>query len=264
MLRDVFTKTIRDSRRGLIIWIVAIIVLGVYIIGLYPTIQSTGGLQDLLNGLPPAVKALIGDADMSNAANYLNSELFSITGPLLFMAFGIVVGSGAIAGEEERGTLDLLLSNPVTRTRVYIEKAAAFVVAVLITALALWLSTVVMAAVIKADVDPVNVLAAATNSALLALAIGSVALALGAATGSRATAGGIAAAVAIVSYIVNAYAPLVSALNSLKPLSMLFYYADGRPVVNGFQPGNELALLVFSAAVAAVGLWAFLRRDLAV
>ena len=38
--------------------------------------------------------------------------------PLLLLIAAIGAGAGAIAGEEERGTLDLLLSLPVSRRRL--------------------------------------------------------------------------------------------------------------------------------------------------
>ena len=265
MLRSVFAKSLRDSRRGLVIWAVAMLVLGIYIVGFYPAIQGASGLQDLINGLPPAIKAIIGNSDYSTASGYLNAELFSVMGPILFIAYAAVVGSGAIAGEEDRGTLDLLLSNPVSRSRVYVEKVGALMVGIGITGGALWVATVGTAVVFKiAGIDAGNLLAAMVSSCLLGLSVGAIAFALGAATGSRALAAGVAAAVAIVGYIINAYAPLVDALNTLKPLSLVFYYSDRDPVLHGLQPGNALVLLVFAAVVLALGLVAFRRRDLAV
>ena len=45
--------------------------------------------------------------------------------PLLLMIAAIGAGAGAIAGEEERGTLELLLANPLSRRRLVLEKTAA-------------------------------------------------------------------------------------------------------------------------------------------
>ena len=44
--------------------------------------------------------------------------------PALFLVASVGNGAGSIAGEEERGTLDLLLSEPLSRTRIAVEKLA--------------------------------------------------------------------------------------------------------------------------------------------
>ena len=65
--------------------------------------------------LSEALKAFIafgGDLDYVSGAGYLGSELFAFMVPLLLLIAAIGAGARAIAGEEERGTLDLLLANP--------------------------------------------------------------------------------------------------------------------------------------------------------
>ena len=54
-------------------------------------------------------------------------ELFSLMAPLLLIVFSIGAGASAIAGEEDRHTLELLLANPVSRCRIVLEKLAALV-----------------------------------------------------------------------------------------------------------------------------------------
>jgi ABC-type transport system involved in multi-copper enzyme maturation permease subunit len=58
--------------------------------------------------------------------------------PLLFLIFAIGQGSGAIAGEEERGTLDLLLANPRSRVRIVLEKFGALALMTLGLAAMMW------------------------------------------------------------------------------------------------------------------------------
>ena len=65
------------------------------------------------------------NVDYISAAGYLGSELFSFMVPLLLLIAAVGAGARAIAGEEERGTLDLLLANPVSRRRLVLEKLAA-------------------------------------------------------------------------------------------------------------------------------------------
>lgn len=52
--------------------------------------------------------------------------------PMLIIILGIALGSDAIAGEEERKTMDLLLSNPISRSRIVLEKFLAMTSIILI------------------------------------------------------------------------------------------------------------------------------------
>ena len=87
----------------------------------YPTVRDNPELNRLVEEYPEALKAFIafgGSIDYVSGAGYLGSELFSFMVPLLFLIAAVANGASAIAGEEERGTLDLLLSQPVTRRGV--------------------------------------------------------------------------------------------------------------------------------------------------
>src|SRR3989304_5752380 len=128
MLRFITTKTLRDGRRGLLWWSLGLAGLAGITVLTYPAIRDMPGLDELMEGLPEALLALIGENDLLSPAGYLNSQLFGAIVPLLFIFYGVGAGAGAIAGEEENRTLDLLLANPVGRTRVVVEKALAMVI----------------------------------------------------------------------------------------------------------------------------------------
>ena len=77
----------------------------------------------VLDSLPPVIKNLIGKNNfMATPEGFFNLQPFSILAPLLFIVFAVAKGSDATAGEEERGTLDLLLANPLPRRRVVAGK----------------------------------------------------------------------------------------------------------------------------------------------
>ena len=58
---------------------------------------------------------------------YLNGELFSFMTPLFVMIFAIGLAAAQIAGEEENGTLSLLLAYPVSRDRLLAQKYGVLV-----------------------------------------------------------------------------------------------------------------------------------------
>lgn len=266
MLRSVLSKTLWDLRRSFFWWTLGLIGLVALMAAVFPTIRDNPDMNRLVEQYPEALKAFIafgGAVDYTSGAGYLGSELFSFMIPLLFMVSAVGNGAGAIAGEEERGTLDLLLSNPVTRARVALEKLGAMVAELAGLGLVLWASLWLSEVVVGLDVSAEHLAAAAANAALLALAFGSIAFMLGAATGHRALAIGIATAGAVAAYLVNALASLVPALRVPQKLSPFYHYAAGDPLRQGLALGHSLVLVAIVAAAAVVGVVAFERRDLA-
>jgi ABC-2 type transport system permease protein len=262
---SVLAKSLRDIRRSFVWWSIGLICVVAMMMAIYPSVRGNESMTKLVNSLPEALKSFTsfgGDFDWASPTGYLGRELFSFMVPLLLLVAAIGGGSGSIAGEEERGTLDLLLSLPVSRTRVALEKLAAMAIEVaglgLVFLLALWIG----ARAVTMHVAAVNLAAATLNAVLLALAFGSVAFMLGAAFGRRALATGVASAAAVAAYLLNALAPLVGTLTGVQKASPFYHYAAGDPLRQGLQPAHSLLLLALAVAASLVAVVGFRRRDL--
>ena len=129
MLRSVLAKTLYDQRRGLLAWTVSLVLLVAMYVAIWPSIKGEPSMSEFLNNMPEALRSLFAasGADMSTPVGYIQVELMSFLGPLIVILYAVVAGSAAVAGEEDRHTLDLLLANPVSRARIVLEKAAAMV-----------------------------------------------------------------------------------------------------------------------------------------
>ena len=143
MLRNVYLKTLRDSRRSILFYSIGAAALGLYVTLFYPTIRDATGFTDFLEDLPEVFQSLIGDAETyTTAEGFLNAEVFSFMGPLIVSVFAIVAGTAAIAGEEESHTLDQLLANPISRANVLLQKVGALLTGLLALVLALGIGLV--------------------------------------------------------------------------------------------------------------------------
>jgi ABC-2 type transport system permease protein len=266
MLRNIALKSLRDIRRGFFWWSLGLIGFVALIVSVYPTVHSNPSLNKLAQDYPKALQAFIafgGAVDYASAAGYLGIELFSLMVPLLLLVAAIGTGAGSIAGEEERGTLELLLANPVSRTKVVLEKTVALVLEIAGLGLVLWLALWIGALLVNMDISAGHLAAATLSAVLLALAYGAIAVLLSAATGRRTVAIGVTAATAVGAYLVNGLAPLVHALEVPQKLSPFYHYAVGDPLRNGVS-FTHLAVLVAIAVVAmALAPWFFSRRDVA-
>ena len=98
-----------------------------FILAIFPSISSIVQIKDIFEKLPPAFRALFapGGIDITTPEGYIATEFFSLVGPLLFFAYTIAIGGSATAGEEERGTIDMLMAMPIPRWRVVFEKFLA-------------------------------------------------------------------------------------------------------------------------------------------
>jgi ABC-2 type transport system permease protein len=266
VLRSIALKSLRDIRRGFLWWSLGLAGFVALIVSVYPTVHSNPALKNLSEDYPKALQAFIafgGAVDYASAAGYLGIELFSLMVPLLLLVAAIGTGAGSIAGEEERGTLELLLANPVSRTKVVLQKTVALVLEITGLGLVLWVTLWIGALFANMDISAGHLAAATLSAVLLALAYGTIAVLLGAATGRRTVAIGLTAAAAVAAYLVNGLAPLVHALEVPQKLSPFYHYAVGDPLRNGVS-FTHLAVLVAIAVVAtALAPWFFSRRDVA-
>jgi ABC-2 type transport system permease protein len=267
VLRDVFLKSLRDVRRGFVWWSLGLVGYVTLIVAVWPTVRDNPALAKLHETLPEELKAFVsfgGEFDYSTPTGYLGGELFSFMVPLLLIVASIGAGARALAGEEERGTLELLLGNPISRTRLTLEKLAALTVEVAGLAIVLFVTLLAGAAAASMDVSAGHLAAATLSALLLALAFGAVAFALGAATGHAALAIGLSAAGAVAAYLVNGLAPLVHAIDSLRWLSPWYHYVAGDPLRQGISGWHALVLLGIAVVAAAVAVATFDRRDVGV
>ncbi len=267
MLRNVFLKTLRDQRRALLWWAVGIVGLAFYLALLYPSIRDNAATYDrILKAMPETLaKTMIGDfGSYGSPEGYLNSSLFFMAAPLLFLIYAISVGSGAIAGEEEQGTLDLLLSNPLPRWRVVVEKFVALVIGTLFLALVQWLGLIVGAVAVNMQISSGRLAEINLSCALLGLAIGTLALAVGCLRGDRSLSVGVASTVGVAAYFLNSLAASVKSLEPYRKLSFFYYFIGADPLKNGLDAGHVAVLVGVTLVLLAVALVVFERRDVAV
>lgn len=264
MLRSVFGKSLWDQRRGIGIWTVAIAAVGVLYAAFWPLMDNPD-MAAVLDAYPPELLEALGMTDITSPAGYLGATSYGLLGPILVLIFAAVLGARAVAGDEESGRLDVLLAHPVERWQVVLQRAAAIVVAIALPVALLFVALVVASG--PADFEEIgasNLAAASVHLGLLGLFFGNLALAVGAATGSRGLAWGAVALVGVLTYIANTLGPSVEAISWSQSFSPFFYYSGGRPLVNGLQADDVAVLATASLVLAVLALLGFQRRDVAV
>jgi ABC-2 type transport system permease protein len=267
MLRNVFCKSLRDQTRPLVMWVLGVAFYVALLLSIYPSIRhSAGQLQGYISSLPAAVRAafLGPGGDFSSPVGYVNTELLSWLAPVVFIAFAVSIAARSVAGEEEDGTLSLLLAHTVGRRRLVLHKYAAMIVIVTILGLAFWLALLVATAIAGTPVGAGTLAEALLRLTLLGLAVGSVTFAVSGACGRRQAGIAAGAGVGVAMYLLNTLAQMNADIRPFRFLSLFHYSGGAAPLGQDLDAVGLAVLLGVSAALLLVTLVLFERRDIRV
>ena len=261
MLANVFTKTLRDQRRSLIGWSIGIATLILIEGALWPSVRDMPNLDDFLASYPDALKEAFNLGAMTTGTGFLNAELFTLVLPILFLVFGISRGARLVAGEEETGTLEVVLVTPVSTTRLLLDKAGGLVVALCVLGIVAGLSTLVASSVFSMGISPSSMAVGSLAMVLLGLEYGFLALAVGAMTGRRAFAMGVPSVAAVAAYVLYVGGLLVDSLSGWLAWSPFHQALADGPLASGL-PSRFSLLLLGAIVVVVVAAPVFARRDI--
>ena len=255
---SVLRKSLRDQKWQIVGFGVSLALIAAMDLLIWPAYRDQ--LQNF--EMPKALEGFLGGLSISTPAGFLTSEFFSWV-PILLIVYAVIQGTGAIAGEESSGTIDLLLAQPVSRTLMVTEKT----VAVLIGSSAIVAIGLVGFAVTLPFVDIAISLAriavACANILPITLLFFSVSLWLGAVAPNRALASAAVIGLATAFYFMSLLASAVNTLHWLNYVTPFYYYGDGPPLAVGVTWWHAGLLLGVGVLLFAATLRSFSMRDVA-
>lgn len=264
MRTEILVETLRERRRSLLWWTLGLAALVVLNVAFYPSIRDDEALSDYAKDLPESVRALFagGELDLTSPAGFLNSQIFSLTAPLVFLIFSIGAGAGVVAGEEERGTLDLVLAHPVRRRDYVVQRFLALAALVGALTATLLVSVALGSLLVDLEIGFGRLLAASVSVALLALLYGAIALAAGALAPGRARAIAVASGLAVAAWIFDGLAQAVDVLDGWRPVEPYYHALGQNPLREGAPLGGWALLAAGTLLVVAVAAAGLERRDI--
>jgi ABC-2 type transport system permease protein len=254
-------------RTGLLWWALGLVAVTGLLAVAYPTVRNNAELDRTFAGLSPSVQALLGmggGLTLTSPAGYLNSQFFANLLPVMLLAYGVGVAGWTVAGDEAAGTLEVLLANPVSRIGVALARAAALglLLAGLTAVCAVALVVMAPPAGLDQGLPAVRIAQATLASGCLALTFSAVAFALGAATGNRPAALGVAAALAVSGFVIEGLAERVTALRPVRAASPWHWLLGSDPLQQGLPWRAWLLPLAVSTLLVLLGSLRFAGRDL--
>jgi ABC-2 type transport system permease protein len=242
-----------------IIFLIQIVVAG--------TVHDNKKVEALLQFLNifPFLKTALG-GNMLRPGNVSGLLLMGYQHPFvmfLYMLFAVGAPTGLLAGEVQRGTMELILSRCVTKMQVYMCAGILTIAGMFALVMVMFLGTVVATHIYDFQVRiPFHFFfRIAVNGGLLASTFGAIALLCAASFERLYAAVGAAVAFLAANYFISliaAWWPRMAFLHR----ATLFYLVDSSRFWDGWPLGNMGWLVVILAVAAIAGGVIWHRRDL--
>ena len=167
-----YLKTWWDHWRTLLAWSLTLILLVSIQMSIYPSIsKNKTALQGFLDSYPEAIRKIFRMQDYTSGPGFLSTELYSMMVPLVLIAVGATWGASATAEEEDEGTADVLLTLPISRTRILFSKMAATITVVVGLAFLAVANILILKNTVDMELDSGKLLAATFSSISLGLSL---------------------------------------------------------------------------------------------
>ena len=218
-----------------------------------------------LDMLPAIVKTALG-GEMLQAGNTAALLTIGYQHPFIMflcMLFAVGTPAGLLTGEVGRGTMELILSRPVTKTQVYICACVLTITGTFALVMVMFLGTVVGVNIYDFG-EPIPLglfLRIALNGGLLAGTFGAFSLLCAASLARLYTAVGVSVAFAVLNYFVHLVSEWWPQVRFIRrgTLFYLVYYSD---IMHEWPLRNMAILAAILLAMATLGAIVWRRRDL--
>lgn len=266
----VFLRTLRENLTGIIAWGTGYSTLIVLIAVLYPVLEGSNLLESIISGLGLMDRLTemhgIDPRLLATFPIYLAIEGLEL-GPLILSAYCIPQALRAVSGEEERGTLDLLLSTPLPRWQLLTEKTLAIVASLVMILTMMWASLLGITAVVEgSDISLSQATQVIWHLLPVTLVVLTLTLMLSVLLRNPRTVGGLAALAVLGSFFMRGLANAANSpvLDVVRDFFLFDYYSSILVVANGVPVHTEIGLLVVACVFYVIALFAFNRRDIGV
>ncbi len=260
--KSVYLKTLREVRIAILGWGLGMGLLMYAVLAAVPSLIATPEARASVVSLAGSFAWFADPIAVDTPGGYVTWK-YGLT--ILIMAiWPLMACSRLLRGEEERGSLDALLSLPRGRGRVALEKLAAVWTALLGMGLIIALLAFAGSKSASADFGLGGALLFSLNVVLICGLFGSLALLLSQFTQERRTASGLTGGLLVAFIVLDMVHRVIPSTEWLSRFSPVYYYNLSKPLIPGYgtNPGAILVLLALNVLLSGVALGIFARRDI--
>jgi ABC-2 type transport system permease protein len=259
---SIFLKTLRDYRVAILGWGIG---MGLVVVSPMASVTALITTPEARQQLISLAATFAWNADTVAVDTIGGYATFKI-GIFIFLIaiWPLLAASRMLRGEEDRGSLDVLLSLPRKRLRVALEKLAAMWAALFVMGLLIGLLAFAGGRKFGGDFGLSDALLYGWNLALICAVIGGLALLISQFTQEGGTAAGWTAGLLLVFIVLDMVHRVVPNTEWISRLSPVYYYNLSKPLVPsyGVNAGAMVVQLALAVLLSGAAVWLFERRDI--
>lgn len=262
----VFVETLRRTWVQTMFWALGLGFLAMTVVLMIPLIDMMAMVK-LLEGMPEFVRSAVGVGD--NLMVITTPEGFVAVGffgklALVLAAYPVVMGLRVTANEEDDGILDVLLSAPLPRWRMVVEKLAAYALSIVVIAFMVFVGMGLGSLLIDIQLDMGLMGQAIINVMPMLLLILALTALAGAVLRRRRDALVAATVFVLGSFMLDTIGTMAtgSAAENLRQISVFSATSAVSVMERGLAWGTFAVLTAIALAFSGGAVWAFQRRDI--
>lgn len=265
---NIARRALKDKKIFLLSFVLGGVGMAWMYAALFPAIaKMSESYSEILKSFPKAFLEAFGISETGFAGfeSYMSTEHFSFVWPILVIVIIISFAGSSLSGEIEKGTMEILLSLPVSRLKIFFGKYLAGLSGLIIFTLFSVLLIIPLAEIYNIEYAAGRYFTMSLLGFLFGLAVFSVSMLVSAIFSDRSRVSIIMGAVLLGMYVIKIISILSDKLDNLKYFSFFYYYnapeALGKNIIS---PGTFVVFIgVAVIATALAAIW-FSRRDVAV
>lgn len=237
-------------------------VLAVFFVAFFPSFADVD-MEAYVEAFPPAFREAFGIEAIGTIEGFLAVEVYQFLWLLLLGLYVAYLGAGTIAADVERDRMDLLLSLPVSRSRVVVEKFASLLVPIVVLNALVPVAVYAGVVAVGESIDPVDLAMVHLLSIPYLLACAAIGLLLSTVVDRVDIARRAAIAAVFVLFLIDSISANAEDFEWIGRVSPTNYYDPTAILVDGtYDVGGVAVLLAAAAALVALAVFRFRRIDI--
>lgn len=262
---NLFKHELFSRRMMILIWGIGLTLWGSLYIYIFPEIKDQMGMFAEME-----IMKAFGMDDVSTMEGWVASIVIQVM-PIVLGVHTIILATGTLTGEEESGTLELVVAMPLKRWQVVTMKTLALLLVLFLIMVifsigsGIVFSLVVSTADLALEVTPWQFFIGLLASYPLQVALFGISLFLGAFMPSRRLTLVVMYVFYLVSYVLRSAGSMAESVAWMKQISLLHYVNTTSSVFTDGPAASDIFTLVAIGVIGfGLALWSFEGRNLTV
>lgn len=268
MIGSVFIETFKQTWKQMVYWGIGLASMGLLVVLMIP-VFDVQQFKELLETFPPMMLAMFGIG--SDIELFATNEGFVAIGffgkfALIFAVYPVVMGMRISANDEDNGSMDMLLSLPVQRARVILERFLAYSVSIIGVVFMIYLGMTLGVAISSVELNMNALSTVIFNLIPVLIFVLAFTAFIGTLVRRRQIALGIVTAFVITSFMLQTIGAMAegTVAEPIGAISFFTYYNAGTILADGVVWLHIAGLVALSVFLLGLSTYRYEQRDIGI